>query len=189
MSKLVSEKKILGVGPRLLKAADRLAPLAGTANGLLMPFIAKGGGSAAGAVNVIKTGISGFKFRSPIGTTMDAINQPNVYPIASGVGAWVGGLIAEQVGQELGGSVGGFLKTGGGASMKFGVSSAFMGVLSAYFLEQGGGGGILARGVGKVGGLAMGAGQNTRLRQDNPDIVPDTRTSGVISMDIGRTEY
>ena len=188
MSKLVNEKRILGIGPRLLSAADKLAPLAGTANGLLRPFLAKGGGSAAGALGVVKSGIRGFKFASPIDTTMSAINDPATYPIVSGIGSWIGGLLAEQVGAELGGQIGDFMKKGGSAAMKFGTSSAFMGVLSAYFLEQGAGAGPLNMGIGAVQSIS--GGFNSRLRQDNPDINVDARQGGVIAMPAyGGVEY
>jgi len=185
---VVSTQKIIGIGPRLLKAVDRLAPLAGTVNGLLKPFMLKGGGSAAGAVSLVGSSIRSFKFASPLTTTMAVLNQPAVYPVQSGVGSWIGGMIAEQIGQELGGQVGGFLKTGGSAAMKFGVSSAFMGILSGYFLEQRGGGGPLGTVATGITGLVGGAGQNFRLAQDNPDIVPSTMTQGVVTPMQG-TEY
>jgi len=187
LTDLISEKKILGIGPRLLNAADRLAPLLGTVNGGLRPFMSKGGGGVGGALNVVKTGISNFSFDSPIDTTMAAINQPAVYPIASGVGSWAGGLIASEIGNELGGDIGGFLKTGGSASMKFGVSSIFMGILSAYFLEQKGGGGILSAPMNAIGGYVGGGGQNSRIKQDNPDMIPVRMQRGIVS-GYGRTE-
>ena len=180
MSELVSTKSIVGIGPRLLNAADRLAPLAGTANGLIGPFMAKGGGSINGAMGLVGSSIKKFNFASPIKTTMAAINQPSVYPIASGLGSWAGGFIANQVGEELKGQIGGFLGTAGSAAMKFGVASAFMGILSAYFLEQEGAG-IVGRVSGGIMGLASSGGQNYRLAQDNPDIVPDTMARGVIT--------
>ena len=189
MSKLVSEKKVLGIGPRLLKAADRLAPIAGTANGLIRPFMAKGGGSVNGAVSLIGESIKGFKFRNPISTTMDVLNDTSSYTLMSDIVGILGGLVAEQAGQELGGQVGDFLKTGGGAAMKFGTTSAFMNVITGYFLEQGGGGGgMIAPLAGKVGGLRSGAGLNSRVAMDNPDRIPDAKTSGLVSPMIG-TEF
>ena len=187
MADLVSTEKIIGIGPRLLKAADRLAPLLGTANGLIKPFMAKGGRSASGAMQVVSSSIKSFNFANPITTTISALNQPAVYPIASGIGSWIGGLIASEVGEEIGGQIGGFLKTGGSAAQGFGVASAFMGILSGYFLEQRGGGPLGDISTG-VRGLTSGAGQNFRLAQDNPDIVPSTLTQGVVTQSRG-TEY
>jgi len=187
MTDLVSEKKILGIGPRLLNAADRLAPLAGTANGLLGPFFKKGGGGVQGAVNLVGKSVKSFNFANPVTTTMSALGQPNVYPIASGITSWIGGLIANEVGKELGGDVGGFLGTAGSAASKFGVSSAFMGMLSSYFLEQTGPGIAETISTG-IGGLKGSGSQNYRLAQDNPDVVPSTMSRGVVSTSQG-TEY
>ena len=181
MSELVSTTSIVGIGPRLLNAADRIAPLAGTVNGLVKPFFAKGGSSISGAVNVAGAAVKSFNFANPVTTTMSALSQPSVYPIQSGIGGWLGGLIAKEVGQELKGTAGGFLQTAGSAAMKFGTSSAFMGILSGYFLEQRGTG-LLGKGYEGVKGLTSGTGgQNYRLAQDNPDIVPSTMSQGVVT--------
>jgi hypothetical protein len=187
MTELVSTQRIVGIGPRLLSAADRLAPLAGTINGMIRPFFAKGGGSIGGAMSVAGGAVRSFNFASPLKTTMSALNQPNVYPVASGLGSWLGGLISREIGQELGGQVGSFLGTAGSAAQKFGVASAFMGILSAYFLEQRGSG-LIGRGYEGVKGLTTGAGQNYRLAQDNPDIVPSTMARGVVTAKYG-TEF
>jgi hypothetical protein len=119
---------------------------------------------------------------------MAAINQPSVYPIQDGVWSMLGGYLASELGQALGGSVGGFLGTGGSAASKFGVSSAFMGILSAYFLEQSSGSGIIGNVHTGIKGLASGGGQNYRLAQDNPDIVPSTMARGVVTPKYG-TEF
>lgn len=181
MTELISTQKIIGVGPRLLNAADRIAPALGTVNGLVGPFLAKGGGSATGAVSLIGSSLRAFStgIPNPLSTTMSALGQPGVYPIVSGAGAAIAGMITEEVGKEIGGLVGGFLKTGGSAAQKFGVASAFMGIITAYFLEARGGGSRLFR-LGS--GIASGAGQNYRLEQDNPDVVPNTMSRGVVSM-------
>ena len=187
MGDLINEKRILGIGPRLLNAADRLAPLAGTVNGLVGPFFKKGGGGAQGAIQVVGDSVRGFNFANPLSTTMSALNQPGVYPVSSGIISWIGGEVVKEVGKELGGDVGGFLHTGGSAASKFGVSSAFMGILSAYFLEQRGSGIIGGVSTG-IRGIATRAGQNYRLAQDNPDMVPASLSQGVITP-IRRTEY
>lgn len=188
MSNLVSESNIIGIGPRMLKAAERLAPLAGTLNGGIKPFYTKGGSSLSGAMNLVGSTVRNFKFANPIQTTMAAANQPQVYPITSGIWSWIGGLIAEQVGQEIKGDIGSFLGTGGRAAMKFGTTSAFMGILSGYFLEQGAGGGIVGDVWTGTKGLAGGGSQNYRLKQDNPDVVPQTMARGIVSPLKG-TEY
>lgn len=189
MVDLISEKRILGIGPRLLNAADRLAPLAGTVNGLVKPFFAKGGGGATGAINVVSGAVKSFNFANPLSTTMSALGQPQVYPIASGIVSWIGGEVVKEVGKELGGDVGSFLGTGGSAASKFGVSSAFMGILSGYFLEQRGTGiiGNVSTGVGNLN-VGGGAGQQYRLAQDNPDVIPDKISRGAV-VPSTRTEY
>jgi len=191
--KLISTPSIAGIGPRLLSAADRLAPTAGVLNGLVGPFFKKSGGGLGGATSLIINGVKSFKFASPLATTRSALNQPDVYPIESGVVGIIGGMIADELGKALGGSVGGFLSKAGGASTKFGTSSAFMGTLTAYFLEQGSGGGA-AEGIVNVGQRLAGGGgtgsggQDYRLAQDNPNVVPNTMTQGVVSVATG-TEF
>jgi hypothetical protein len=162
-------------------------------NGLVGPFFKKSGGGIGGAVSTVTNGVKNFKFASPIATTMSAVNQPDVYPIMSGVQSIVGGFIAEEIGKALDGKVGEFMETAGGAATKFGTSSAFMGILTAYFLEQGAGGGA-AEGIVNVGQRLAGGGgtgsggQDYRLAQDNPNVVPNTMTQGVVSVATG-TEF
>lgn len=180
MSKLISEKKIMGTGPRLLKAADRAAPTLGAVAGLVLPFAAKGGGSMQGAISLIKSSASKFNFTSPLTTIGKALGQPNVYPIQSGVGTWLGGIVASEIGDAVSGDVGDFLKTGGSAMMKFGVSAAFGGVITSFFLEQEGPGmlgGIAGVGAGLIG--AGGGDYTSRIRQDNPDQVQKVTAGGV----------
>ena len=191
--KLISTPSITGMPGKLLSAADRLAPFAGTLNGLVGPFLKKSGGGLGGAMTTVTDGVKNFKFASPISTTMSAINQPDIYPIMSGVQSIVGGYIAEEIGKAVGGSIGGFMATAGGATQKFGVASAFMGTLTGYFLEQGAGGGP-GEGIVNIGqraatgNLGGGGGQDYRLSQDNPRVVPNTMSQGVVSTSTG-TEW
>lgn len=186
MSELVSTSRITGIGPRMLSAADRSAPLIGTVAGMWKPLA--GGGGIEGAVSSATAAISQFKFANPIHTTMSALRQPGKYAIYDGVKGWAAGAIAHAFGSELGGDLGDLLKTGGSAAAKFGSAAATTSLVVSYFLEQGAAPGLLGgvtafAGVGGGGGL-RGQGEGTqakRIRQDNPEAVGTVRRQGATS--------
>lgn len=188
MSTLVSTSKVTGFGSRLLNAADRIAPTAGTVTGIIKPFMAKGGGSIEGAVGVIGSTITGFKFANPLSTTMSALRQPAVYPILDGVKSWLGGLIASEIGDQIGGDMGQVLQKGGSAAMKFGTAAASTSLILSYALEQAAGGGPGLLGFASAVDSPLGSNFGTTgrkgrrmLRQDNPEVLGRTQpTSGAV---------
>lgn len=162
---------------KALSAGKKLAPIFGVYNGW-MSAPKQGGGNISGQINWIVERLKGFKIADPLITTQIALANPDAYPIASGAGLAVTGVIIEMVGEAIGIPM---VKSLGDIAKSGGISTAANALVASYVYEavnnphggsMGGSGSYAAAGALPTGeNAAMGAAprQSFVMSYDDPE--------------------
>jgi hypothetical protein len=152
-----------GVSSKVLQVGNKLAPMLGSIGGWLSAPRAAGGG-AGEQLKWIMGRLGKFKIADPMKTTAMALEQPESYPIASGISLALAGWVFKMAGEAVGGSIGTAGKGMGRMALNGGTALAINSLIASYIY-------LAPDNPHPKGGAGYGPGDRHTIDIDNPQVL------------------